>query len=100
GYLVQWTERERLEFHPEILHSAQDGTKAQVLLGLLGRELTRGLQEPTFQGSGIGDEGLVPKSSTPDPRPPPAYAHTSDSAYFPETRQAVSEPFLSYWRRN
>ena len=33
GYLVQWTERQRLEYHPE--HA---GTKFEVLLGLLGTE--------------------------------------------------------------
>ena len=46
GYLVQWTERQRLEYHPE-----NAGTEYEVLLGLLGRELTKGLDGPRFSST-------------------------------------------------
>src|SRR5687767_6201365 len=45
-YLVQWTERQRLEWHPE-----NTGTNFEVLLGLLGRELTQDLDGPVFTQS-------------------------------------------------
>jgi glycosyl hydrolase family 39 (putative alpha-L-iduronidase) len=78
GYLVQWTERQRLEWHPENL-----GTPHEVLLGLLGRELTRGYNGPRFQQQEL-------TLSTQEP--------SSPTYYFRETGQTVAEPFLSYWR--
>src|SRR5688500_3721256 len=47
GYLVQWTERQRLEHHPE-LAECRISSAGCVLLGLLGRELTTGLEGPRF----------------------------------------------------
>ena len=78
GYLVQWTERQRLEYHPE--HA---GTEFEVLLGLLGRELTRGLEGPRFQAnvSTLGTQSVGNASVT-----------------FEETGHTVEEPFLKYWR--
>ncbi len=79
GYLVQWTERQRLEWHPE-----HKGSQYEVLLGLLGRELTRGFAGPAFNGQ------------------PPDFKEQSASteAYFSETQQSVAEPFLTYWNTN
>lgn len=77
GYLVQWTERERLEWHPE-----NRGTDYEVLLGLLGRELTKGLDGPRFART----EASAPSPSSPGAR------------YFPETGQSVAQPFLRYWQ--
>jgi hypothetical protein len=95
GFLVQWTERQRLEWHPE--HS---GTDFEVQLGLLGRELTRGLDGPRFrgvlstefhaassngQGSGVRGQGSEGAEG----------AH-----YFPETGQYVDDLFFDYWQQN
>jgi hypothetical protein len=78
GHLVQWTERERLEWHPE-----NAGTPYEVQLGLLGNELTRGLNGPFFSSlsRSLGSE-------------------SGGEVYFAETGQSVAEPFLSYWRDN
>ncbi|HUP28136.1 MAG TPA: hypothetical protein VM409_06845, partial [Chloroflexia bacterium] len=75
GYLVQWTERQRLEWHPEYA-----GTASEVLLGLLGRELTRGQDGPTFRA-----------------RAAKSPASRADQ-YFAATGQTVTEPFISYWQ--
>ena len=42
-YVVQWFERARFEWHPEYA-----GTEAEVLLGLLGRQLTEGRTFPSI----------------------------------------------------
>lgn len=83
GYLVQWTERQRLEWHPE-----NRGTPYEVLLGLLGRELTLGLAGPNFISSEISTNTSAPIQSP------------ENTQHFAETGQTVSEPFLSYWREN
>lgn len=84
GYLVQWTERQRLEYHPE--HA---GTPYEVLLGLLGRELTDDYAGPTFQPESRADALSLETTSGYDfPR----------EHFFIETGQLVAEPFLSYWR--
>ncbi|HEX8218966.1 MAG TPA: glycosyl hydrolase [Chloroflexia bacterium] len=88
GYLVQWTERQRLEYHPE--HS---GTPYEVLLGLLGRELTAGYRGPAFRAQ------LQTAAHTSEADIGPASDSASDQ-FFPETGQTVTEPFLSYWRDN
>ncbi|HKP54214.1 MAG TPA: glycosyl hydrolase [Chloroflexia bacterium] len=91
SYLVQWTERQRLEYHPEYA-----GTQYEVLLGLLGRELTSGLEGPRFQAQ--VDEGRRTKDEGTK------FDYTGESGntsvYMPETGQVVAEPFLSYWREN
>jgi hypothetical protein len=90
GYLVQWTERQRLEYHPE--HA---GTPYEVLLGLLGRELTDGYSGPAFRTE------LHATTSTSDAEAAPeASASAATDRFFPETGQTVTEPFLSYWRDN
>jgi phage tail protein X len=83
-YLVQWTERQRLEYHPE-----QMGTPYEVLLGLLGRELTSGLNGPRFQPS---SESTAISNFK--------FQISNSGYFFPETGQRVAEPFLSYWREN
>jgi hypothetical protein len=76
-YRVQWFERERFELHPEYA-----GTSHEVLLGLLGRQLTRGREdEPAFQ-------------------PVDAVPTTTDYAFFPETRHSISFEFKTYWEQN
>jgi hypothetical protein len=96
-YLVQWTERQRLEYHPE-----QIGTPYEVLLGLLGRELTSGLNGPRFQPStdlGAVDSDHRSSVITPDSLLSTRYS-LLPAHFFPETGQRVAEPFLSYWREN
>lgn len=73
-YTVQYFERNRFEYHPE-----NAGTEFEVLLGLLGRDLTAGR---TFA-----------------PAPPPLES-TATRAYFPETRHSLSGEFLVYWQQN
>jgi hypothetical protein len=71
-YMVQYFERNRFEHHPEFA-----GTNNEVLLGLLGVELTQGREFPT-----VG-----------------AFANTAGKIYFPETQHSLAEPFLSYWNK-
>jgi hypothetical protein len=92
GYLVQWTERQRLEWHPE-----NAGTDYEVLLGLLGRELTKGLDGPLFQCGApnaqcVAVAGQDRSDSAPDPQTPPG------GHYFPQTGQSVSDLFYNYWQ--
>jgi hypothetical protein len=86
GYLVQWTERQRLEHHPE-----HNGTPFEVLLGLLGRELTAGYSGPSFRALGAAQVPGHASISASEP---------SSAHFFSETGQTVAEPFLSYWRDN
>ena len=81
GYLVQWTERQRLEYHPE--HA---GTKFEVLLGLLGRELTRGYNGPRFQAQGEYGESALQQLTPVEGR------------LFGETGHVVAEDFVEYWQ--
>ena len=71
-YTVQYFERNRFEYHPE-----NGNTPNDVLLGLLGAELTTLRTFPT---------------AAPFPS-------TDTSIYFPETQHSLSEPFLSYWQK-
>lgn len=87
GYLVQWTERQRLEYHPE-----NTGTQFEVLLGLLGRELTAGLAGPRFQRQAQTALSYQAESAGPDV--------TLSEQFFAQTGQLVTEPFLTYWREN
>lgn len=70
-YMVQYFERNRFEWHPEFT-----GTHNEVLLGLLGVELTR---QRTF----------------PDVQP---FTDSPGRIYMDPTRHSLGEPFLSYWR--
>jgi subtilisin family serine protease len=71
-YVVQYFERNRFEYHPE-----NAGTEHEVLLGLLGLDVTRGR---TFSPV------LTP------------FQNTEARVYFPETRHTLAQPFLRYWR--
>ncbi len=83
GYLIQWTERQRLEWHPE-----NAGTPYEVQIGLLGNELTKGLNGPSFS-SALHAMTSDPQQSSPG----------NTTIYFPETGQTVAEPFASYWQQ-
>ncbi|MGA7729801.1 MAG: glycosyl hydrolase [Chloroflexia bacterium] len=85
GYLVQWTERQRLEYHPE-----HEGTEFEVLLGLLGRELTRGLEGPRFKSNVVGGTQSAQQIGSGGPQ--------AESFTFKETGYRVEQPFLKYWR--
>ncbi len=69
GYLVQYFERQRFEYHPEYA-----GTDYAVLLGLLGKEVA------TREG-----RDLRPVAPVPDRR------------YIAETGHTIAPEFLSYW---
>ncbi len=72
-YLVQYFERNRFEYHPEF-----KGTNNEVLLGLLGVELTNRRTFPTVE----------------------AFPDSQGKIYVPETKHSLGEPFLSYWKNN
>lgn len=98
GYLVQWTERERLEYHPENV-----GTPYEVLLGLLGRELTAGYDGPTFQAQPfVNTQQLAGGNDAPiGGSDPQAFLPGQEAAqYFPQTGQEISGLFLDFWQRN
>ena len=71
---MQYFERNRFEYHPE-----NAGTQFEVLLGLLGNDVTR--------------------SRTFAPYPTP-FPNTETRAYFPETRHTLAQPFLQYWQEH
>jgi hypothetical protein len=66
---VQYFERARFEYHPENL-----GTEYQVMLSLLGNEITQGYDFPDGQP-------------------------TQGRLYFPETRQTLGGKFLRFWQK-
>ena len=69
GRIVQYFERARFEYHPENL-----GTEYQVMLSLLGNEITQGYDFPDGQP-------------------------TQGRLYFPETRQTLGGKFLRFWQK-
>ncbi len=75
AYTVQYFERARFEYHPE-----HRGTPYEVLLGLLGTQVTRGHNHPAFN-------------------PVPPVESTQDRLYFPETGHTLSYGFKQYWER-
>ncbi|HST05563.1 MAG TPA: hypothetical protein VLQ48_12625, partial [Chloroflexia bacterium] len=76
AYIVQYTERARLEYHPE-----NAGKAGEVLLGLLGNDIADSRQnENPFQ-------------------PKPASASIA-AQWFEATRHNLSPPFLEYWNAN
>lgn len=81
-FLTQWFERNRFELHPE-----NAGTKYEVLLGLLGKDLRREALavDPDFikVTGGVG-------FSQPQ----------SGQTYFPETGHFLRLGFLDYWTKN
>jgi hypothetical protein len=77
-YTVQYTQRARMEYHPEY-----QGTPYVVLLGLLGNTLADPRQnEPPFM-----------------PRPP-STTPGSGTVWFRETGHNLAPPFLNYWNAN
>ncbi len=72
-YTVQYFERNRFEEHPEFA-----GTPNEVLMGLLGVEMTKGR---TFAPE-------VPVAITPN------------QTYFPETHHTLKGSFLKYWQEH
>ncbi len=78
-YLTQWFERNRFEYHPELA-----GTRYEVLLGLLGKDLRR--------------EALLTDSSFQ--RAVPIQLTGVKSLYFMETGHNISSEFLDYWLKN
>lgn len=81
-FLTQWFERNRFELHPE-----NAGTKYEVLLGLLGKDLRREALEvdPDFQRADKIN------NTAQDP---------NEQAYFDETGHNLRFQFLDYWRDN
>lgn len=73
GRIVQYFERARFEFHPELL-----GQPGQVQLGLVGRELTTARDEPAFQPVADPQDG---------------------AAFFPETGHTLRGEFQHFWER-
>jgi uncharacterized protein YkwD len=73
GRTVQYFERVRMEFHPEL---AAKG--APVLLSRLGAEVSAGSSFGTVK----------------------PFSATSVKSYFGATSHSVAEPFLSFWRNN
>ena len=74
---MQWFERERFELHPEYA-----GTRDEVLLGLLGRQLTQGREnEAAF-------------------RPIASFPNTASRVFYPLTGHSLADDFKAYWDRN
>jgi len=71
GYLTQYFERNRFEYHPE--HA---GTEYEVLLGLLGRSLTVGR--------------FFPQAAP--------FQSNATMLYFAPTHHTLGGPFLAYWQ--
>jgi len=69
-YIVQWFERTRFEWHPA------NAAPFQVLLGLMGRQVTVGRQFA----------------------PIAPFAGTADHRFVPETGHSLSGRFLQYWQ--
>jgi hypothetical protein len=75
-YVVQYTQRARLEYHPE-----NAGKPSEVLLGLLGNSLAD------------------PRANEAPFQPKPASA-APGTEWFPETQHNVGPPILTYWQSN
>jgi len=72
-YTVQYFQRNRFEYHPEFAETANE-----VLLGLLGSELTKGR----------------------DFAPGQSIATTANGIYFTQTRHTLTDRFYNYWRNS
>lgn len=75
-YIVQWFERNRFEWHPE-----NKGTEFEVLLGLLGKQLTIGRES----------EGAFRRFDN---------MNYANGRYFPETGHNLRNSFKDYWEQN
>ncbi len=82
-YLVQYFERVRMEYHPDL-----QGTPYEVQFGLLGTE--------TMIGRGMLDQQGRPKASYTLAQPPAA---DPESLFFPETGHNLSGLFLAAWQK-
>jgi hypothetical protein len=78
GYIVQYFERARFEYHPE-----NAGTPNQVLLGLLGNQLTQQRR----------DKGEPPFKPVANPNQP-------NVTYFEPTGHTLRGVFKDYWEKN
>jgi hypothetical protein len=76
-YTVQYYERNRFEYHPELA-----GTKYEVLLGLLGNQMT---EKQRAQGHGAFNR--FPNMNYPG------------GTYFPETGHNLRNSFKAYWEQ-
>jgi spore germination protein len=76
-YIVQYFERARFEYHPEFR-----GSKYEVLLGLLGRQVTE------------GRSGEIPFQRIK------SFQSTKDCYYFEETGHSLCHGFKRYWEQN
>jgi uncharacterized protein YkwD len=74
GRIVQYFERQRFEWHAELV-----GSPYEVLLGTLGLEMARGRVSLA----------PIPRSATP-----------SGSVYVTETQHSLGAPFRSFWQAN
>ncbi len=100
NFTVQYYERNRFEYHPEFA-----GTQYEVLLGLLGRQVTAGREnEPPFRPivgnastKGLSDPlaRLLPWASSQNV---PALAPEVD--LFPQTGHTLRGAFRNYWLKN
>jgi subtilisin family serine protease len=72
-YTVQYFQRNRFEYHPEYA-----GSNNEVLLGLLGSEMTKGRDFAAGQ----------------------PIANSATARYFTETRHTLTDRFYNYWRNN
>ncbi|NWJ47004.1 MAG: hypothetical protein HXX08_14170 [Chloroflexi bacterium] len=81
-FTMQWFERNRME-----LHSENAGTKYEVLLGLLGKDLNRSrlATDPVFQKATKLNDASLPQDQ---------------QWYFNETGHNLRGGFLKYWQEN
>jgi hypothetical protein len=75
SYTVQYFERNRFEYHPELA-----GSEYEVLLGLLGNDLTSGRR---------AEAPFLPVAGPP-----------SGADFFPETQHSLGGAFRAYWQRH
>jgi DNA-binding beta-propeller fold protein YncE len=81
-FLTQWFERNRFELHPE-----NTGTKNEVLLGLLGKDLKREALEV--------DSDFVRAEPLFNP-----YVPREEQLYFTQTGHNLRYRFLDFWQQN
>jgi hypothetical protein len=82
-YLVQYFERVRMEYHPEL-----QGTAYEVQFGLLGNEM--------MVAQGLLDKQGRPKAAVTIPERP---ISSPNNLFFPETGHNLSGPFLTAWKQ-
>lgn len=81
-FLTQWFERNRFELHPE-----NAGSKYEVLLGLLGKDLRR--EALNIDADFAAVQAINDPSFSKD-----------EQTYFAETKHNVRLDFLAYWKAN